>query len=66
MPNTLHGKTVRDLNLGQTKRPVAVSSDGCESFADPDTNLCKGDHVLFVIEERAAEDLKKLFKADEG
>ena len=65
VPAALHGRKIRDLDLDDTKRPVALSGDDRERFADPDTELCEGDHVLFVVATDAAEDLNALFKSDE-
>ncbi|WP_299629289.1 TrkA family potassium uptake protein [uncultured Tateyamaria sp.] len=59
VPEGLEGKTLADLNIPDTARPVAFIDDSGEALADADTTLTAGAHVLFVV---AADDVSPLQK----
>lgn len=62
VPKGLAGRKIGDLDLPDKARAVAHANDESETFAQPDTELAEGDHVMFVAADEAVKGLNKLFR----
>ncbi|MEM1388975.1 MAG: NAD-binding protein [Pseudomonadota bacterium] len=61
VPDRLAGKVLRDVALPEGTRPVALTRDEREAFLEPDTQLNKGDLLLFATECDAIDALTDTF-----
>ncbi|APX10544.1 potassium channel family protein [Tateyamaria omphalii] len=66
VPDRMDGSAIKDLDLPENARPIAHAGRDKETFADPDSTLSEGDHVLFVVASEDAEALTKIFAKDQA